>query len=56
MKIYRESDVVTQVLDNQRIAVLGYGSQGRAHSMNLRDSGKDVVLGLRPDGASAKQA
>ena len=56
MKIYRESDVVTQSLDNQRIAVLGYGSQGRAHSMNLRDSGRDVVLGLRPEGSSAEQA
>ena len=38
------------------VAIIGYGSQGRAHALNLRDSGVDVVLGLRPDGASAKLA
>jgi len=35
----------TQALKNARIAVLGYGSQGRAHALNLRDSGLDVVVG-----------
>ena len=39
-------------LSGQRIAVLGYGSQGRAQASNLRDSGANVTLGLRPDGAS----
>jgi len=37
-------------LANARIAVLGYGSQGRAHALNLRDSGLDVVVGLRRGG------
>ena len=39
-----------------RVAVLGYGSQGRAHALNLRDSGVDVVVGLRLDGPSAARA
>lgn len=39
-------------LGNARIAVLGYGSQGRAHALNLRDSGLDVVVGLRKGGPS----
>jgi ketol-acid reductoisomerase len=50
MKIYAESDVDTGRLAGKRIAVLGYGSQGRAHALNLRDSGMDVVVGLRPGG------
>jgi ketol-acid reductoisomerase len=39
-----------------RIAVLGYGSQGRAHALNLRDSGLDVVVGLRPGGPTWQKA
>ncbi|SHL84160.1 ketol-acid reductoisomerase [Rhodanobacter sp. OK091] len=44
------------ILKNARIAVLGYGSQGRAHALNLRDSGLDVVVGLRPGGPTWKRA
>ena len=40
----------------KRVAVIGYGSQGRAHAMNLRDSGCDVVIGLRPGGKTWEQA
>jgi len=43
-------------LANARIAVLGYGSQGRAHALNLRDSGLDVVVGLRKGGPSWERA
>ena len=43
-------------LATSRIAVLGYGSQGRAHALNLRDSGLDVVVGLRPGGPTWKRA
>lgn len=56
MKIFSEKDVDTARLAGKRIAILGYGSQGRAHALNLRDSGHDVVVGLRRDGATWKQA
>ncbi|MFA7322171.1 MAG: ketol-acid reductoisomerase [Dokdonella sp.] len=48
--------VTTEALKNARIAVLGYGSQGRSHVLNLRDSGLDVVVGLRPGGPTALKA
>jgi len=48
MKKYYESDADLSVLKGKRIAVMGYGSQGRGQSLNLRDSGLDVVVGLRP--------
>jgi ketol-acid reductoisomerase len=54
--MYSEADVDTSVLEGRRIAVLGYGSQGRAHALNLKDSGLDVVVGLRRDGASWPKA
>jgi ketol-acid reductoisomerase len=44
------------LLSKSRIAILGYGSQGRAHALNLRDSGFDVVVGLRRDGATCQRA
>jgi len=46
----------TDALKKSRIAILGYGSQGRAHALNLRDSGLDVVVGLRPSGATRAKA
>jgi len=45
---YYESDADIGVLKGKKIAVIGYGSQGRGQSLNLRDSGLDVVIGLRP--------
>lgn len=56
MRMYSESDVDTACLEGKRIAILGYGSQGRAHALNLKDSGHDVVMGLRPGGASRARA
>jgi ketol-acid reductoisomerase len=56
MKLYTEADVDANALRGEKIAVLGYGSQGRAHAMNLRDSGYDVVIGVRPDGNTTPKA
>ncbi len=56
MRMYSEADVDTACLDGKRIAILGYGSQGRAHALNLKDSGFDVVAGLRPRGPSWTRA
>ncbi len=56
MQLYTESDVDMSCLDGKRITILGYGSQGRAHALNLRDSGLDVVVGLRKSGASWAKA
>jgi ketol-acid reductoisomerase len=47
MKIYGKKDVNKKALANARICVLGYGSQGRAHALNLKDSGYDVIIGVR---------
>lgn len=54
--IYYEKDVDASKLEGKRVAVLGYGSQGRAHALNLHDSGVEVVVGLRPGGASWQKA
>lgn len=56
MKMYSESDVDTSCLADKKVAILGYGSQGRAHALNLKDSGFNVVVGLRPSGASWAKA
>src|SRR5579862_1483428 len=56
MRLYSQKDVNKKALRGARIAVLGYGSQGRAHALNLKDSGFDVVVGLRKGGASWKKA
>ena len=56
MKLYVEADVRPDVLSGEVLAVLGYGSQGRAHALNLRDSGFEVVIGLRPGGATSAKA
>ncbi len=44
--IYYDKDADLSLLDGKKIAILGYGSQGHAHALNLRDSGADVVVGL----------
>lgn len=56
MQMYSEKDVDSSCLEGKRIAILGYGSQGRAHALNLKDSGHNVVVGLRPGGGSWNKA
>jgi len=56
MKMYSEADVDATSLAERQVTILGYGSQGRAHALNLKDSGFNVVMGLRRDGASWAQA
>ena len=50
--IYHEDDTDVSALSGQKIAVLGYGSQGHAHAQNLKDSGHDVRVGLRAGASS----
>jgi len=56
MNIYYDKDADLKFLKGKKIAIIGYGSQGHAHANNLRDSGMDVVVGLRRDGGSWKKA
>ena len=51
-KMYYEKDCDLSKLDGKKIAIVGYGSQGHAHALNLRDSGCDVIVGLRQGGKS----
>ncbi|HXV79599.1 MAG TPA: ketol-acid reductoisomerase, partial [Candidatus Binatia bacterium] len=48
MQVYYDRDADPSALRGKKVAVLGYGSQGHAHANNLRDSGIDVMVGLKP--------
>ena len=54
--IYYENDADTSLLEGKTVAVIGFGSQGHAHALNLFDSGIDVVVGLREGSASRAEA
>jgi ketol-acid reductoisomerase len=56
MNIYYDKDADLSIIQNKTVAIIGYGSQGHAHANNLRDSGVDVVVGLRPGSASVAKA
>jgi len=56
MRIYGQEDANPAAVKSSPVAVIGYGSQGRAHAMNLRASGCDVVVGLREGSETAKKA
>ena len=57
MRVYYDRDADVNLVKEKRIAIAGYGSQGHAHALNLRDSGiKDIVVVLRPGSGSAKKA
>ncbi len=52
LEIYYDKDADLNVLKGKTIAIIGYGSQGRAHALNLKDSGIDVVVGLKPSSST----
>jgi ketol-acid reductoisomerase len=54
--MYSEADVDSSCLEGRQITILGYGSQGRAHALNLKDSGHNVVIGARAGGGSFSKA
>ncbi|MEO5354581.1 MAG: ketol-acid reductoisomerase [Magnetococcus sp. XQGC-1] len=56
MKVFYDRDADLAHLKSKKIAIIGYGSQGHAHAQNLRDSGMNVVVGLRADSTSWKKA
>ena len=56
MRKYYDQDCNLGLLDGKTIAIIGFGSQGHAHAMNLQESGMNVVVGLRPGSASVAKA
>ena len=56
MELLRDADIDPRPLDGKRVAILGYGNQGRAQALNLLDSGIDVVVGLRGGSGSTIEA
>lgn len=55
-KAYHDQDADLSLIQAKKVAIIGYGSQGHAHALNLKDSGVDVRVGLRPDSANAERA
>jgi len=56
MRVYYDRDADLNLIKSKKVAIVGYGSQGRAHALNLKDSGvKDVVIALKPGSATAKK-
>jgi ketol-acid reductoisomerase len=55
-EIFRDSDADLSIIQGKKVAVIGYGSQGHAHALNLRDSGVDVVVGLKVGSKSQSKA
>ena len=56
VKVYYDNDADPRELEGKKVAVIGYGSQGHAHALNLKDSGVDVVVGLREGSGSWTRA
>ncbi len=55
-KIYKDTECITNALDQKTVAIIGYGSQGHAHALNLKDSGLKVIVGLYEGSKSTKKA
>lgn len=56
LNIYYDKDCDLSIIKSKKVAIIGYGSQGHAHALNLKDSGVEVVVGLRADSASRQKA
>ncbi len=57
MKMFYEKDADVDLIKNKKIAIFGYGSQGHAHALNLKDSGvKEIVVALREGSSSVAKA
>jgi ketol-acid reductoisomerase len=56
MKVYYDKDADLSLIKKRKVVIIGYGSQGHAHACNLKDSGVNVTVALRPGSASAKKA
>ena len=57
MRVYYDRDADVNLIKGKKVAVVGYGSQGHAHALNLRDSGvENVIIGLRPGSGNAAKA
>jgi ketol-acid reductoisomerase len=54
-RMYYDSDANLDLLAGKTVAIIGYGSQGHAHALNLKDSGVNVVVGLYPGSKSARR-
>jgi len=55
-KTYHDADADLSIIQGKKVAIIGYGSQGHAHALNLKDSGVHVVVGLRSDSSSVAKA
>jgi ketol-acid reductoisomerase len=55
-KTYHDQDADLSLIQAKKVAIIGYGSQGHAHALNLKDSGVDVRVGLRPNSPNATKA
>ena len=56
MKVYYDKDADLSIIKGKKVAIVGYGSQGHAHALNLKESGVSVTVALRDGSASAAKA